>query len=34
MNLAEPRLAYEGVCTLGVPVLAYNTFVEDSEERK
>jgi hypothetical protein len=33
-NLAEPRLAYERVCTLGVAVLAYKTFVEDSEERK
>jgi hypothetical protein len=30
-NLAEPRLAYERVCTLGVPVLAYKTFVEDGE---
>ena len=33
-NLVEPRLAYERLCTLGVPVLAYKTFVEDSEERK
>jgi hypothetical protein len=30
-NLAEPRLAYERVYTLGVPVLAYKTFVEDGE---
>jgi hypothetical protein len=30
-NLAEPRLAYERVFTLGVPVLAYKTFVEDGE---
>ena len=30
-NLAEPRLADERVYTLGVPVLAYKTFVEDGE---
>jgi hypothetical protein len=30
-NLAEPRLAYERECTLGVPVLACKTFAEDGE---
>ena len=30
-DLAELRLAYEAVVTLGVPVLAYKTFVEDGE---
>jgi methionine synthase I (cobalamin-dependent)/5,10-methylenetetrahydrofolate reductase len=30
-NLAELRLAYETVHTLGAPVLAYKTFVEDGE---
>jgi methionine synthase / methylenetetrahydrofolate reductase(NADPH) len=30
-DLAELRLAYEGVHSLGVPVLAYKTFVEDGE---
>ena len=30
-NLAEPRLAYERVCTLGVSVLAYKTSAEDGE---
>jgi hypothetical protein len=31
-NLAEPRLAYERVCTLGVPVLAYKTFVKSGND--
>jgi methionine synthase / methylenetetrahydrofolate reductase(NADPH) len=30
-DLAELRLAYEAVRSLGVPVLAYKTFVEDGE---
>jgi methionine synthase I (cobalamin-dependent)/5,10-methylenetetrahydrofolate reductase len=30
-DLAELRLAYEAVTALGVPVLAYKTFVEDGE---
>jgi methionine synthase / methylenetetrahydrofolate reductase(NADPH) len=30
-DLAELRLAYEAVRTLGAPVLAYKTFVEDGE---
>ena len=30
-NLAELRLVYETVRTLGTPVLAYQTFVEDGE---
>jgi methionine synthase / methylenetetrahydrofolate reductase(NADPH) len=30
-DLAELRLAYEAVSTLGAPVLAYKTFVEDGE---
>jgi len=30
-DLAELRLAYEAVHTLGAPVLAYKTFVEDGE---
>ena len=31
-NLAEPRLAYERVSTLGVPVLAYKTFVKSGND--
>jgi hypothetical protein len=31
-NLAEPRLAYERVFTLGVPLLAYKTFVKSGNE--
>jgi hypothetical protein len=31
-NLAEPRLAYERVFTLGVPVLAYKTFVKSGND--
>jgi len=31
-HLAEPRLAYERVCTLGVPVLAYKTFVKSGND--
>ncbi|MDX6379582.1 MAG: methionine synthase / methylenetetrahydrofolate reductase [Rubrobacteraceae bacterium] len=30
-DLAELRLAYEAVSSLGVPVLAYKTFIEDGE---
>jgi homocysteine S-methyltransferase len=30
-DLAELRLAYDAACTLGAPVLAYKTFVEDGE---
>jgi hypothetical protein len=31
-NLAEPRLAYERVSTLGVPVLVYKTFVKSGND--
>jgi hypothetical protein len=31
-NLAEPRLAYERAFTLGVPVLAYKTFVNSGND--
>jgi hypothetical protein len=31
-NLAKPRLAYERVSTLGVPVLAYKTFVKSGND--
>jgi hypothetical protein len=31
-NLAEPRLAYERLYALGVPVLAYKTFVKSGND--